>query len=78
MKKAFVAFLLIGVMAMPFAVPAMANTVVEKETVKEATYQKIEPLTDMTRIYHRMSNGRLQFRVWGMNSMRWLTDWQYV
>jgi len=78
MKKAFIALLLISTMAMPFAVPAMANTVVAEEAVKEATYQEIVPLTEKTRIYHRMSNGRLQFRVWGMVSGRWLTEWQYV
>lgn len=78
MKKALITFLLICVMMVSFAVPVMANTAVAEETVKEAAYQEFMPFTDMTRIYHRMSNGRLQFRVWGINSMRWLTDWTYV
>jgi hypothetical protein len=74
MKKAVIAFMLLIVMAMSFAVPAMANTV----EVKDASYQEIVPLTERTVIYHRWSGGRLQFRVWGAVSMRWLTEWQYV
>jgi cytochrome c5 len=80
MKKKLVAFLLAGVMALSFAVPAMANTVVAQETVVEATYQEIAPLTERTVIYHRVCVccHRLQFRVWGATSMRWLTDWLYI
>ncbi|MCL1878807.1 MAG: hypothetical protein FWF80_08105 [Defluviitaleaceae bacterium] len=78
MKKMLVAFLLISMMAMPFAVPAMANTVAPEEPTKGVLYQEIAPFTEITVIYHRWSGGRLQFRVWGMVSMRWLTDWQYV
>jgi len=80
MKKRLVAFLFISVMAMSFAVPAMANTAVVSEPVKTTAEQGIEivPFTEMTRIYHRWATGGLQFRVWGINSMRWLTDWAYV
>ena len=81
MKKALVTFLLVGVMALSFAAPAMANTVVAKETVQEASYQEITPFFEQTIIYHRRSLcgcGRLQFRVWGAISGKWLTDWLYV
>ncbi|MCL1863574.1 MAG: hypothetical protein FWF78_08415 [Defluviitaleaceae bacterium] len=82
MKKILVAFLLIGVMALSFAAPAMANTAATQETVKiEASYQEITPFFEQTVIYHRRSLcgcDRLQFRVWGMISGRWLTDWAYV
>ncbi|MCL1863575.1 MAG: hypothetical protein FWF78_08420 [Defluviitaleaceae bacterium] len=79
MKKIFIAFLLVGVMSMSFAIPAMANTAAAtQETVKEASYQEIEPFFEKTTIYHRWVGGRLQFRVWGVVSMRWLTDWAYV
>ena len=79
MKKALVTFLLVGVMALSFAVPAMANTVATQETVKlEASYQEIVPFFEQTKIYHRWATGGLQFRVWGMISGRWLTDWAYV
>ena len=78
MKKILFAFLLVIVMSLSFAVPAMANVAVVSESVRTAEYQGITPFTEMTRIYHRMSNGRLQFRVWGMTSGRWLTDWAYM
>jgi len=82
MKKALVAFLLVGVTALSFAVPAMANAVATQETVKiEASYQEIVPFFERTKIYHRWSICgclQLQFRVWGMVSGRWLTDWLYV
>ena len=79
MKKALVTFLLISVMALSFSVPAMANPVtVVEETAKEASYQEITPFTEITIIYHRWATGGLQFRVWGVVSMRWLTEWQYV
>jgi len=78
MKKVLVTILLISVMAISFAVPTMANTAVAEETVKEASYQEIVPLTEKTKIYHRWATGGLQFRVWGMVSGRWLTEWQYV
>jgi hypothetical protein len=81
MKKALVTFLLVGVMALSFAVPAMANTIVAEETVQETSYQEIVPSFEQTIIHHRRSIcgcGRLQFRVWGATSMKWLTDWLYV
>lgn len=78
MKKILVTLLLVIVMALSFAVPAMANTTIAMETVNETNYQEIVPFTEMTRIYHRFNNGRLQFRVWGITSGRWLTDWDYV
>jgi len=79
MKKALVTFLLVGVMALS-AVPAMASTVVADETAQKASYQEIVPFVDPTIIHHRLCVccGRLQFRVWGMSSMRWLTDWAYM
>lgn len=77
MKKTLVAFLLVGVMAMSFAVPAMAKTAVEPTSAVEYGIE-IMPFSEQTRIYHRWSGGRLQFRVWGVTSARWLTNWQYV
>lgn len=78
MKKILVAFLLVGVMALT-AVPAVANTAVTQETVKiEVPCQEIVPFTEITKIYHRNHHGRLQFRVWGVVSMKWLTEWTYV
>ena len=80
MKKALVTFLILSVMSLSFAVPAMANTTeATQETVKiEASYQEIVPFFEQTVIYHRWATGGLQFRVWGVHSMRWLTDWAYV
>jgi len=79
MKKALVTFLLVCVMALS-TVPAMANTVVADETVQETSYQEIVPFFERTVIYHMrcVCCDRWMFRVWGMISMRWLTDWQYV
>ena len=80
MKKVLVILLLISVMALSFAAPAMAKDVVEEKAVTEVAYQEIAPFTEITRIYNRWCPCcmRLQFRVWGMVSMRWLTDWDYV
>jgi hypothetical protein len=77
-KKRLITFLLVSIMALSFTVPIMATTNVAAETIKDATYQEIVPFTQMTRIYHRFNNGRLQFRVWGITSGRWLTDWAYM
>ena len=38
MKKMILTFLLVSVITLSFAVPAMANTAVAVETVKEASY----------------------------------------
>jgi len=79
MKKAVVTFLLVCVMAFS-SVPAMASTAVTQEIVQETSYQEIVPFFEITIIYHRWCGccDRLQFRVWGAISGRWLTDWQYV
>ena len=39
-------------------------------------YIEIVPFHELTRIYLRTNSaGVLQFRVWGITSGRWLTDW---
>ena len=76
MKKRLVVFLFVSVMALSFAVPVAAKPAIEP--ISTAEYQGIAPFTEMTRIYHRWSGGRLQFRVWGMTSGRWLTEWTYM
>ena len=52
MKKGLVAFLLICVMVLSFAVPAMASTAVISEPISVATggEQEIAPFTEMTKI----------------------------
>ena len=75
MKKIFLAFLLVSVMALSFAVPVMAND------YAVAAEQEVEPFTERTRIYNRRSIcgcGQLQFRVWGITSGQWLTPWTYI
>jgi hypothetical protein len=78
MKKVLISVLLAAVMAVSITFPAMAAPDVVQETVKPTAYQEIEPFMEFTRIYYRWSNHRLQFRVWGIVSGRWLTDWAYI
>ena len=77
MKKKLVVFLSVGLMVLSFAIPAMASEIAVKEPVQtyEATEHEIAPRSEMTRVYWRTYNGVLQFRIWGMTSGRWLTDW---
>ena len=81
-KKRLVAFLFVGVMAMSFVVPAMANTAVVLEPVSTTSTQtsEIAPFSEQTQIHFRACGCclRLQFRVWGVTSGKWLTDWQYL
>jgi len=75
--------MLISAMALSFAAPVAASATVAEDVAieAEATYQQITPFIEMTRIYHRWSICGcmgLQFRVWGITSGRWLTDWDYV
>jgi hypothetical protein len=74
-KKLLVTFLLVGIMVMSFAVPAMAGEAVVAEPVPSYGEQTITPHTEMTRLYWRTSGGRLQFRQWSITNGRWLTDW---
>jgi len=61
-----------------FAVPVMAMPEIQPPaTVEEATLE-ITPFIEETRLYWRTYGGVLQFRVWGMTSARWLTDWTDV
>ena len=77
MKKKLLVCLLAAMMALPFAIPVMAAEVVTKESVYAAD-QGIAPFTDVTRIYFRIHNGRLQARVWSITRGIWLTGWEYV
>jgi len=74
-KKRLITFLFICVMALSFAVPAMASEAIVSETVSAYNEQTITPHTEMTRLYWRNYHGRLQFRQWSMTNGRWLTDW---
>ena len=76
MKKTIMAFMLICVLSLAFAVPAMASDAkVAPEPTTTAEYQGITPFIEMTRAYWRNHQGQLQMRIWGMTSGRWLTDW---
>jgi len=84
-KKKFTAFLLVCVITLSFAVPAMAaEAVVTPKPINAMMMQEIAPFVDMTpfsemtQIIWRMYNGELQFRVWGVTSGRWITEWAYV
>lgn len=84
MKKRLLAVFLICVMAMSFAVPAMAYDVVVAETICDATEQGLSgghdntPFTEMTQAYFRTYHGVLQFRIWSLTYGRWLTPWTNV
>ena len=75
MKKKLMACIFAVVMILTvFALPvAAADTVVQPPTYDEV----VEPVqfNEMTRIYLRVYNGRLQARVWSITNGRWLTDW---
>jgi len=71
-KKKVVAFLLICAVALSFAPPAIATTMPVVSIEQEI---EVAPFFEMTRNYLRTYHGVLQFRVWGMTSGRWLTDW---
>jgi len=76
MKKRITVFLLICVMALSVAVPAMATDVDAKAPISETSGQvEISPFIEMTRIYWRNHQGQLQMRVWSITNGRWLTDW---
>lgn len=78
MKKRLIAFLLISMMALSFAVPAMAAEAVVTDQISAEAEQEIAPRTEMTRIYFRNYNGRPQARVWSITNGRWITDWMYL
>ena len=79
MKKKLLVCLLVSVMALSFAVPAMAATITEPESVNAVVdYEGIAPRNEMTRFYWRTYNGILQFRVWSITNGRWINDWTNV
>jgi len=77
MKRKLIACLVISIMALSFMVPLKAADVYVAEPVNVVAEEEvgIAPLSEMTRIYWRTYRGQLQFRVWGIISGRWLTDW---
>ena len=84
MKKRLLICVLICAMALALMVPAMASSA---DTVAAPTYVSDSPgyeelapnAVELTRIYWRtITGGQLQFRVWGITSGRWLTDWTNV
>jgi len=72
MKRRILMCLLAGLMLLSMVPPAMAYSA---ELDVSQGYVEIAPLTEYTRIYWRTWNGNLQFRVWGITSGRWITDW---
>jgi len=74
-KKRIVVFLLIGLMALSFNIPVLANEVYVTQYMSEAETQEITPFTEMTRSYWRNYGGQIQFRIWSITNARWLTDW---
>jgi len=81
-KKVILAFLLACTAALSFSIPVVADvTVVVEEINITAEQGEITPFSEYTRNYFRMplcGCGNLQFRVWGMVSGRWLTEWTYI
>jgi len=85
MKKRLLAVLLAGLMLLSLPAPAMAyfpdvgpilpTVVTAYERGVQEGYVGIEPTSEQTRIYWRTWDGRLQWRVWGITSGRWLTWW---
>lgn len=79
MKKIFVIFLLICIMAFSFAIPVMASDAVAKPPISAIVEQvEISPFTEFTQIFWRNHQGQLQMRVWSLTYGRWLTDWIVV
>jgi len=85
MKKKLLIFLLACLMLLSLVVPATAVDVIPGSPAEVSEHElmqqvgmEIEPRTEQTRIYFRNWNGVLQFRVWGITSGRWLTEWQNV
>jgi len=75
-KKRLLMFFIICVMSLSFAAPAMAATTFPTQTICETSGQESSTEeTEMTQIYHRWYEGRLQFRVWSITYGRWLTEW---
>jgi len=75
--------LLAGLMLLSLTVPAMATDVITVPTpgiseceLMQQTGVEMEPRNEQTQIYWRNWHGVLQFRVWGVTSGRWLTEWQ--
>jgi len=75
MKKRFIVYLFASLMALSFAVPAMAADAVAVEPTYAAAEQEIAPRTEMTQFFWRTYNGQLQFRIWSITNGRWLTEW---
>ena len=75
MKRKILVCVLVCVMALSFAVPALAVPAYEAGSL---AYEEIVPISEETRIYWRIFNGQLQYRVWGITSGRWLTDWTNI
>jgi len=84
MKKRLLMVLLVGLMLLSLAVPATAVDVGPVLPTVAAGYYELVlpngetetiPRSEETRIYWRTFNGVLQFRVWGITSGRWITDW---
>ena len=75
MKKRLIAFLLICLMALSFAIPAMAAEATATQQPCEVETQETTPFTEMTQLHFRNYGGVIQMRVWSITNGRWLTDW---
>ena len=78
MKRRLITCLLATMMALSFAVSAVAADAVSKDPVYVACGQEITPLNEQTRIYVRYTANGWQFRVWSITNGRWITDWLYI
>jgi len=84
MKKRLLMVLLAGLMLLSLTVPAIAISA--PPTAVSGYYElvlpngetELVPHSEQTRIYFRNVDGQLQFRVWGITSGRWLTDWTNI
>jgi len=57
--------------------PIVVSAVEVQEYNPTNDFMEIAPRHELTRIYWRTTSaGILQFRVWGITSGRWLTEWQ--
>lgn len=78
MKKRLLVLLFICMMSLPFAIPVIANEAVANEPVIVEVGEENTINTEMTRIYYRNYHGVLQWRLWGITSGKWLTEWANV
>ena len=76
MKKRFMAILAACVMALSFAVPVAASDFSAVKPINvETQNSEAMPFTEFTRTYFKNTGDAIYWRVWGITSGRWLTEW---